>query len=67
MRMGVFCCKDCVPPKRKSGCHSTCKDYADARRQYEEDKKAFKESKNPVVKLYEFNMTDLIKCKSNKK
>ena len=23
----IRCCKDCVPPKRHIGCHSTCKEY----------------------------------------
>ena len=23
----ITCCKDCVPPKRHGGCHSTCPEY----------------------------------------
>lgn len=23
----ITCCKDCVPPKRHGGCHSTCREY----------------------------------------
>lgn len=27
-------CKDCKPPKRKLNCHSTCKDYLDAKAEH---------------------------------
>ena len=30
------CCKYCVPPKRSSDCHATCKDYKDAKDQFNE-------------------------------
>lgn len=35
--MYIFCCKDCVPPKRTPHCHSTCEDYI--REKAEHDKK----------------------------
>ena len=33
-------CLKCVPPKRHSGCHGTCKEYLDAKAELEEKKEA---------------------------
>ena len=27
MNLNHSCCKDCVPPKRNSGCHGKCPEY----------------------------------------
>ena len=64
MAIGIHCCKGCVPPKRTKTCHSTCKEYRDEKAQYEKDKKAVIASKNPILKVNDFNMTDLIKIKN---
>ena len=29
------CCDGCVPPKRTSDCHCTCKEYKDAKAEHE--------------------------------
>lgn len=34
----IKCCKNCVPPRRKAGCHGTCPDYAEERQRQQEDK-----------------------------
>lgn len=31
-------CRDCKPPKRCSGCHSTCKEYIAWREEYDRQK-----------------------------
>lgn len=41
----VECCKDCVPPKRHVGCHSTCETYLEAKRKYDEEMKVIRERK----------------------
>lgn len=57
MAIGIHCCKDCVPPKRHSGCHATCKEYKDEKAQYDEDKKKVKEhlAKTPNMTTFDFN------------
>lgn len=38
-------CYKCTPPKRKPGCHATCKEYIDEKAAYEVDKKKIDEAK----------------------
>lgn len=38
-------CKDCKPPKRKSGCHVRCPEYRTERAKYDAFKKAEREAK----------------------
>lgn len=35
---GIQCCYECVAPKRHLGCHSTCKEYKQAKAEYEAKK-----------------------------
>lgn len=47
--MAIKCCKNCVPPQRHPGCHSTCPDYIREKAEWEEEKakiKAAKENSN---------------------
>ena len=32
----IKCCKDCVAPKRHSGCHSICEEYIKEKAKHEE-------------------------------
>lgn len=34
----ISCCKDCVPPKRHIGCHSTCEEFLAEKAEYEAEK-----------------------------
>ena len=35
----VFSCKNCVPPKRHLGCHSTCEEYIKQKAEHDEARK----------------------------
>lgn len=37
--MAIRCCKDCVPPKRFVGCHSTCPDYLREKEEWDNTRK----------------------------
>lgn len=39
------CCQNCTPPKRCSGCHSTCAEYLQAKALYDAEAKAAKSAK----------------------
>lgn len=41
-------CKDCTPPKRHLHCHSTCKEYLEARAQYEIDTSKERKAKKAI-------------------
>ena len=41
----IQCCKTCVPPQRHVGCHATCPEYLEQKRQNEESRKLYIESK----------------------
>ena len=47
------CCKDCE--KRFVGCHSTCKDYKDAKENFEKQKQWEKENETPYLRNIDFN------------
>lgn len=36
--MGIKCCTHCVPPKRHSGCHSTCPEYTKEKAEHNREK-----------------------------
>lgn len=40
--MAIKCCTNCLPPKRSSGCHSTCPDYTREKAQHEEERKRYR-------------------------
>lgn len=60
MAIGIYCCKNCVPPKRHLNCHATCKEYIDAKAQFEENKKKFKAdiAKIPNLTAYDSDEID---------
>ena len=37
----IKCCKDCVPPKRHIGCHSSCKEYLNERMEHDKIKNEY--------------------------
>lgn len=45
LQMRNNACKDCVEPKRHIGCHSTCEEYKQCVREFEELKKKIEEEK----------------------
>ena len=36
----IRCCMGCVPPKRKPGCHGTCREYIEEKAALDEEKRA---------------------------
>ena len=42
-----MCCYQCE--RRQLGCHSTCKEYAEAKQKFNEDKKAYQASLSPQI------------------
>lgn len=40
------CCRDCVAPKRHSGCHGTCKTYKEEKASWEAHKKEIRKQKD---------------------
>ena len=57
--MSISCCKNCVAPKRHSGCHSNCEDYKKAKEDNEKKKKWEKEHRPVPLSNYDF---DKIRC-----
>lgn len=43
--IGITCCKDCIPPKRQTGCHSYCEEYIKQKAALKREKQAEKEWK----------------------
>ena len=64
MAIGIHCCKDCVPPKRHVGCHSTCEQYRKEKIQLEIDKKKVKESYPPDITAFDFNKIEYASWKN---
>ncbi|MBQ5655947.1 MAG: hypothetical protein IIV14_00750 [Bacteroidaceae bacterium] len=52
--MKKYPCKDCVPPKRHVGCHSTCKEYSDIQEENRAEREAMQEEarKNRIANNY---------------
>lgn len=67
--MAIKCCKDCVPPKRHSGCHSKCEQYLKEKEQWEKDKISMKANlaKTPNVTPYDFEEIAYVGCKRHKR
>lgn len=36
----IACCKECVPPKRHTGCHKCCEEYIEQKAKFEKEKQA---------------------------
>ena len=47
----IKCCKNCVAPKRHSGCHANCKEYIEEKKHDQELKDQYK--KNHIIDCYE--------------
>lgn len=43
--MRISCCYNCVPPKRHPGCHSTCPEYIEEKKQSEKMREAIRQQK----------------------
>lgn len=51
--MKIKCCKDCVAPKRRPGCHGVCPEYLYEKALWEEEKKVIREEHRRFSELYE--------------
>lgn len=41
----IICCKECIPPKRHTGCHQHCEEYIEQKVKLEKEKQAEREWK----------------------
>ena len=53
--MAITCCKNCVPPKRHLGCHSTCEQYLREKAEYEKQKEYARAHKTVILTNYDFD------------
>ena len=40
----IWCCKDCVAPKRRPGCHGSCPEYLVEKAEYDKEREARQEA-----------------------
>lgn len=50
----ISCCKDCIPPVRHIGCHSTCKQYLKEKEELEILKEKINADKTPCITNNDF-------------
>lgn len=50
--MGIKCCKDCVAPKRHTGCHENCSEYLYEKKLHDERRQAISEKRQAENALY---------------
>ncbi len=65
--MSIKCCKDCVPPQRHVGCHSTCKEYLEEKAEFEKLKEWERKSRYPLPTIYDYEESRYIGCKRHKR
>ena len=56
----IKCCKDCVAPKRHLGCHDTCKEYKEQKKEHEAKKEKERTNRAVVISKYDFEMLPYI-------
>lgn len=60
----INCCKDCVPPDRHPGCHSTCKEYINQNKKHIQER----EDRRRIKNIYDdFNDYEIKRIERNKK
>lgn len=65
--MAITCCKNCVPPKRHPGCHSTCEQYLKEKTEYEKQKEYAKAHKTVMLTNYDFDEIAYASSKRHKR
>lgn len=45
----IKCCKNCVPPKRHSGCGANCKEYQEERKKLDEEREIVRKNKSKAI------------------
>jgi hypothetical protein len=65
--MAITCCKNCVPPQRHPGCHSTCKQYLKEKAEYEKQKEYAKAHKTVMLTNYDFDEIAYVSSKRHKR
>ena len=63
---GIWCCKDCVAPKRHPGCHSTCKEYKDEKAKDEKKKEKIRADNSHKITAFEFEEINYSRSKRYK-
>lgn len=61
----VTCCKNCVPPKRHIGCHSTCEIYISNKEAHNKRKKEENDKANIAKAINQLNR-DVIYKQNNR-
>lgn len=67
IRVGIKCCAGCVPPKRHSGCHSTCPDYKKDKAQYEAQKERWYKTKRDECDVIDYQVRHNDKLRKSKR
>ena len=65
--MAIRCCHGCVPPKRKVGCHATCSEYLQEKKNHEEEKKVERAIKDVASVEYRSKRRAIIRAKERRK
>lgn len=65
--MGIKCCKDCVPPKRRVGCYTKCEQYLKEKAELEKMKEWERKSNYPMLTTYDYEKIRYIDCKRHKR
>lgn len=61
--MAIFCCKDCVPPKRCLHCHSTCEDYIREKAEHDKINAKIAANRHARMDIDEYKIKGAMKMK----
>lgn len=65
--MPIFCCKDCVPPKRDLHCHSTCEDYIREKAEYDKKKVEIDAKRHASMSMRDYEISVVQRTKRRNK
>lgn len=46
---GIQCCRFCGPPKRSVGCHATCENYIQEKKEYDEKQAQYRKELGEII------------------
>lgn len=59
----ISCCRNCVPPKRHIGCHSTCEKYLAEKAEYAKRKVAEDKAKKEYADFVSAKVATVVRTK----
>ena len=65
--MGIKCCKDCVPPKRQSDCHTKCPQYLTEKKLHDKQTNDIRKQKQAEINYYEQKIRGVMKALKHRK